>query len=445
MNNYSDYVNNEWVAYGARSNQRQIPSMCDGQTITTRKLLWALRSTKQYEIVERLGLRAAEATSYAHGGANMVNSLVGMVKDFPGTNNVPFFDGEGQFGYPADHEASAARYISCRINGNFTRWFNRKDFDILERVEVRGELLEPKVLAPIAPVVLVNGGFGIGSGYQCNIPQFLPADVIRATLEVLEHHTVLTPLTPNWVGYHGTIQPDPHKFTKFHPVGVFQRIDTSTLVITSLPPSYTEKSYTQKVLVPLYEAQAIQKFDNESNELDGWRIVVKFKRGVLGKMADAEVTELLGLVNKRSPININACLWGVDGKLKTYEYIETLLEDWVTWRVDLYEKRRTYELQKIDEELTYENGKMWLVEQYTNNAKLQTEEYLVNGLSQQGLNDHQINRLLNTPIRTITKQGAMDSSAKQQALHDDYRRLSSITARDYMLQEVKHLLTFYEV
>ncbi len=439
----SDYVSDEWVGFGAKANQRQIPSMCDGQCTVTRKLLWALRKANQFEIVERLGLKAAEATSYAHGGGNMVGSLVGMCKDFAGTNNVPMFDKEGQFGHPADREASAPRYISCKISENFHRFFNKTDFEFMERVNVRGEDLEPYVMAPLVPLVLVNGGFGIGSGFGCNIPQYLPVDVINSVIECLEHDMVLTPMTPNWVGWQGTVRPTTNP-NKFIPRGTYKKIDTTTIVIDCLPPSYTEKSYTNQVLIPLYESQVIKDFDHESNELDGWSIKIKFKRGDLANYTHEKLVELLGLENSKIPVNINACVWGTDGLLKEYDYIEQLVQDWVIWRLEVYSDRIAYEVKTLNDELNYECARVWLMEQYIESKSLPSVEALTTGLKKQGLDDDLITKLLNISIRTLTKQGANDSAKRQEQISKRLTELKSMTPKSYMLSEVRELLAFYE-
>lgn len=440
-----DYVSEEWVGYGARSNQRQLPSFCDGLTITTRKILYALRNVKEFEIVERLGLRAAESTHYEHGGSNMVESLVGMVKSFPGTNNVPMFDGEGQFGFESDKAASAPRYISCKISENFKRWFNPKDLDVLDFVKKRGETLEPLVMAPIAPLLLVNGGFGIGSGFQCNIPQYLPQDVIKAVKEVLEDGFVMTQLSPNWLGWKGSIKPDPANRLRFTPIGTFKRIDSSTVVVDCLPPSYDEASYIQTVLVPLYESKQITEFDAESNELNGWHISVKFKRGTLNKLTDDQLAGILGMIHPKRPnLTVNARAWGFDGKIAYYEYIEQFIEEWVEWRLGIYEKRRQFELNSIREQLLFEEGLVWLTDYFLGAEKLPDESFIKTELSKLGLSDTQIERLLNNPIKAFTKQGVAKSITRQSKLSEDYKRLEALDETTYMLEEVNELLSYYE-
>lgn len=441
----STYVKEEWVGFGAKANKRQIPSLCDGLTKTSRKLLWALKNEKNYEIVERLGLKAAEQMKYQHGGTSIVTSLIGMVKSFPGTNNVPMFDGEGQFGHVVDSESSAPRYISCKISENYENWFNKKDYDILEKVVDRGETLEPVVMAPIAPLILVNGGFGIGSGFGCNIPNYSPEDVLKSVVEVLTDGFVSTPLVPSWVGWEGYIFKDPKSDNRFYPRGKFKRIDTSTLEVCCLPPSYDENLYKNNVLVPLYESGTIQSFDDESNELEGWKVIVHFKRGALKKYTDEELHKLLQTIHTRSPINLNLCCWDTTGKIKKYDYVEELVEEWVGWRLDIYEKRLAYEIQIIKEKIKLLLAKEFTINYFLGSSNAPKKDVYIEVLSEfdNSLTDKQIETLLNIPVMNMTKEGLEKSVRQKESLELELKELQSLEPLTYMLKEVKDLLYKY--
>lgn len=441
----SDYVNQEWVGFGAKANKRQIPSICDGLTKTTRKLIWSLKNETKFEIVERLGLKAAERTSYQHGGSSIVDALINMVKGFPGTNNVPMFDGEGQFGHSVDHESSAARYINCRISENFSHWYNKKDFNILEKVTDRGEVLEPVVMAPIAPLVLVNGAFGIGSGYGCNIPQYLPEDVIKSVKEVLEEGFVLNPLTPGWVGWGGTIRQDTTKPSRYFPKGKFKRVDSTTIEVFCLPPSYNETTYVDKVLVPLFESGQIQSFDNESNEIEGWKIIINFKRGILKTLSDSNIDSLLGMENSKAPLNLNLCCWDTKGNIKTYEWVEELIEEWVEWRVGIYKLRLDNELEVVTQNIKFELAKEFTINYFLNSGKAPVKSKFIEDLNSfdNSLQNKHLESLLNIPVMNMTTEGLQKSKKQKDMYIKEKTYLESLTPKSYMLQEVDTLLNFY--
>jgi DNA topoisomerase-2 len=50
---------------------------------------------------------------------------------------------------------------------------------VLQRAEDEGEAIEPVCYAPVIPMLLVNGGQGIGTGFSSLVPPFHPLDVIE--------------------------------------------------------------------------------------------------------------------------------------------------------------------------------------------------------------------------------------------------------------------------
>ena len=57
---------------------------------------------------------------------------------------------------------------------------------ILNYLDEDGLSIEPEYYIPIIPMVLVNGGIGIGTGYSTNIAQHNPHDIISIYLEIIK-------------------------------------------------------------------------------------------------------------------------------------------------------------------------------------------------------------------------------------------------------------------
>ena len=56
-----------------------------------------------------------------------------------------------------------------------------KDDDaVLSYLDDDGLKIEPKYFVPTLPLVLINGGDGIGTGYSSSVPCYNPEDVKRA-------------------------------------------------------------------------------------------------------------------------------------------------------------------------------------------------------------------------------------------------------------------------
>lgn len=429
----TEYVEGPWLAFSSQNNLRSLPSIKDGLVSTSRKLVYSLSGVKDFEVIERLGLKAAAETAYKHAGTSISNSLTGMVKDFPGTNNVPLFEGEGQFGTAIDNEASAARYISARIAPIFSKIFIKEDLPILPRRVERGETLEPHWMAPVIPMALVNGAFGIGTGFACNIYQHNPIDVIDAIMETLNTGGITKPLIPWWRGWKGTVEPDANNQNRFTLTGKFERVNATELRITELPISMNNARYQAKVLNPMLDDNDdVLSIDNDSNKFDGWNITVKFKRGVLSKKTDEEIINEFAL---RETISHVLALWGTDDKITQYENIQEMLNSWIDWRLDVYEDRRQYQLKDLQEQLEYERMKVACVEMVVNNGRPISEDQIITKF---GEGPH-IERLMSIPLRGFTHEGMTRSMARISSLEGSITKLKNTDSDQLMVSELAEL------
>lgn len=130
----------------------------------------------------------AEATSYHHGEASLVETIVGMAQTHVGTNNVNLLRPDGQFGSrlakPSVH--AQPRYISTALENITTAIFRPEDVPLLKLRREEGRNLEPEHFLPVIPMVLVNGAAGIGTGWMTDVPSFHPlrvADAVEALVQ----------------------------------------------------------------------------------------------------------------------------------------------------------------------------------------------------------------------------------------------------------------------
>lgn len=437
--NISDYVHGPWIMFSSENNIRQIPSIKDGQVVATRKLMWALKNQKEFETVERLGLHAAAQTAYKHGGENICDSLAKMCQGFPGTNNIPMFAGEGTFGNPIDKDPSANRYISAKISDAFRSWFRKDDDQILPVRVQRGSPIEPFWMAPVAPMCLVNGAFGIGTGYACNLYQHNPKDVVEAVLSFLSEGEFTGKLTPWWKGWTGTIRPDTSNQNKFWVTGVFERVGATQLIIKELPPSWNKAKYQKDVIVPLIEAKdsPIIDFQNDSSELEGWNISFTFKRGVLNKMSDEEVIAMFQL---RTSITHVLSLWDTKDKIKVYDNVEQILEEWVIWRVGVYEQRRKFQISDYEERIRWEMVKIRCIALMIEAGRAIPEDDIRKVIEAEGLGSAALGKIMNMPVRRLTAEGIEEGKKTLEKYKIELNELKNITAEGLMERELRDVL-----
>jgi DNA topoisomerase II len=83
--------------------KRSIPSMTDGLKESQRKILFSafkrrlLFNDKSIKVAQFSGY-VAEHSSYHHGEQNLVDTTIKLAQTFVGSNNIPLFFNEGQFG-----------------------------------------------------------------------------------------------------------------------------------------------------------------------------------------------------------------------------------------------------------------------------------------------------------------------------------------------------------
>eukprot|EP00957_Ditylum_brightwellii_P056330 4270459-Ditylum_brightwellii.AAC.1 len=89
-----------------------------------------------------------------------------MAQDFVGSNNINLLIPSGQFGtrLSGGKDAASPRYIFTQLSPVARLLFPSDDDALLEYGEDDGHLIEPIFYVPVIPLLLVNGGQGIGTG-----------------------------------------------------------------------------------------------------------------------------------------------------------------------------------------------------------------------------------------------------------------------------------------
>lgn len=86
----------------------------------------------------------------------------------------------GQFGTRTmggkDH--ASARYIFTNLSPVTRHLFNEMDDNVLTFLEEEGQSIEPTYYLPIAPLSLINGAEGIGTGWSTFIPMYNPSEIV---------------------------------------------------------------------------------------------------------------------------------------------------------------------------------------------------------------------------------------------------------------------------
>lgn len=192
MQPISSFINHEMILFSIADNDRSLPKLTDGIKESHRKILfgahkkWKISTKKSESDYEEIKVGQFDAfvaliSNYHHGDKILGDVIVGMAQDFTGSNNIPWFCKEGQFGtrFKGGKDAAQTRYSHTKPQTIMSYILREEDDPILVDVEDEGKTSEPVTYHPVIPMSLVNGCQGIGTGYSTFIPNHNPLDIIK--------------------------------------------------------------------------------------------------------------------------------------------------------------------------------------------------------------------------------------------------------------------------
>ena len=180
----SDFVEQQLIIYHKMALARAIPNMYDAFKDGQRKAFYGVNvdpDTKKGSVnLENLVGSIKKATGYHHAGKALEDTVKKMVQGFVGANNIPLMVNDGQFGSRScgGDDAAASRYIATRLEEITGTIYHRLDEPILTRTIEDGKEVEYGMYIPVIPMILINGGAGIASGYSAKLPCYNPDDVV---------------------------------------------------------------------------------------------------------------------------------------------------------------------------------------------------------------------------------------------------------------------------
>lgn len=430
-----DFIEKKWAVYADYDNRRSLPNLIDGLKTTQRKVLYTALSLPKNGApvrVSRFAAKASEMTSYHHGERSMMDTVVKLAQDFPGSNNYPLLEKHGQFGSRLSNESAGARYIETKLHKNWNLFFKDVDQDIVEYLHDDGISIEPKHFIPILPMVLVNGSDGIGNGFRTSILPYDVKSIIKCLNECIKHGKTKSKLIPFVNGFTGEVEKI-DKQVSFK--GKFTKINTTKIRITELPPYYNNEKY-KTLLNNLIESGHINDYENRSTE-DSWEWIITCPRATTN-MSDDELMVLFGLVTK---ITENLVGWGVDDSSPiTFNTPEELLEYWFTVRITFYEKSLTKQIEIIENDLMWLDSKIKFIKWCLNNdfRKLTKAQFIEQSCKDvKELTIELASEFVNIPMYKITKdeveKAKNEIKAKVTLLND----LSQKTPLEIMSADLK--------
>ena len=379
---FKTFVDKDLIHFSNRDLQRSINHICDGLKESTRKILFACFKRKLYtnEVkVAQLSGYVSEVSAYHHGETSLQQAIVGMAQIYVGTNNINLLSPNGQFGSRCQggQDASSARYIFTVLSKLTKLIFKEEDNNILNYQDDDGQQIEPEFYIPVIPMILVNGGIGIGTGYSTNIPQFNPSEIIDAckfickaikladlngdtdegldniyeTIDILD----INDLVPYYLGFKGSIKKTENN--SYISKGIYKWIDNETVEITELPiGSWTEdyKEFLENMITSgLNNLKYIENHYTSKNV----KFILHFNANVRETLGD-KFEQLFKISSSKNLSINNIHLFNKSGAIQKYDNTTDIIKEWAKTRVLKYFERKAYQIKILEKDFLVLSAKI---------------------------------------------------------------------------------------
>lgn len=172
---------------------RSLPDLRDGLKPVHRRLLWTMRQLKldPSNTFKKSARVVGEVIGkyHPHGDTAAYDAMVRLAQDF--SLRYPLVEGQGNFGNIDGDNAAAYRYTEARLTKTAMHLMAGLDQGTVDFIPTyNGEEEEPELMPGLFPNLLANGTSGIAVGMATNIPSHNVAEIIDATLELIDNPTV---------------------------------------------------------------------------------------------------------------------------------------------------------------------------------------------------------------------------------------------------------------
>jgi DNA topoisomerase-2 len=455
---YEEFINKELIHFSKYDCDRSIPNLMDGLKISLRKILFsAFKRRLSSEIkVAQFSASVSEQSCYHHGEESLNKAIVGMAQNFIGSNNINLLYPSGQFGsrIKGGQDAASPRYIFTRLEKITRILFPEQDDNILRYLNDDGTPVEPQFYVPIIPMVLVNGTKGIGTGFSTEIMCYNPKDIIGYLKNKLNGITSdHIEFFPYYEGFTGVIT----KISdiKFLFKGRYEIVDQDKIRVTELPIGYWTEDFKEllndlqndkdkdgKKIVPFIK-DVFENYTDTTVEF-----VITFSKGKLKDLESGKgdygcngLEKLLKLYSTSSTTNMN--LFNSEDKLKKYESVNEIVDDYFDIRLEYYEDRKDNMIEALERDLLILSNKAKYIQAVLDGSidlRKKKKQEIIDMLQDKDYdtidNDGEFKYLVRMPMDSVSEENVDKLLKEHNAKQDELDRIKAITIQQMWLSEL---------
>jgi len=352
---------------------RALPHVGDGLKPVQRRIIYAM---------SELGLAAASKHKksartvgdvigkfHPHGDSACYEAMVLMAQPF--SYRYPIVDGQGNFGSPDDPKSFAAmRYTESKLTRYAEVLLSELGQGTVDwQPNFDGSLEEPALLPARLPNLLLNGATGIAVGMATDIPPHNLKEVAAACVRLLDEPgatvaqlcehiqgpdfptgaEIITPraeLLALYEGGNGTFR-----------ARARYEMDDGEIVITELPYQVSGSKVLEQVAAQMRAKKLpmVEDLRDESDHEHPTRLVITPR----SNRVDVEqvMAHLFATTDLERTYRVNLNVIARDGRPRVMG-LKTLLEEWLSFRIDTVTRRLQFRLEKVDARLHILDGLM---------------------------------------------------------------------------------------
>lgn len=459
---YEDFVNKELIHFSKYDCDRSIPNLMDGLKISLRKILYSAfkrRLTTEAKVSQLSGY-VSEHSGYHHGEDSLNKAIVGMGQNFVGSNNINLLKPCGQFGSRilGGSDSASPRYIFTKLE-EITRYiFPEQDDAILNYLNDDGLIVEPQFYAPIIPMVLINGTKGIGTGFSTDILCYNIKDIIEYLKNKLTNNDELNNMIefiPYYEDFTGTINKIDGE-NKYIIKGKYEVIDNNTIRVTELPIGFWTEDF--KELIGKLEDDKdkdgnkitpIIKDKNENYTDNTISFEITFSEGKLNELINSKgdfgcngLEKVLKLYTTKTTSNMH--LFDEDDKLKKYDSVTEIIDDYFDVRLSMYQDRKDYLVDALEQELLVLSNKVKYIKEVLSGTidLREMEDKAVDDMlilkDFDTVNDS-FNYLITMSMNSVTKKNVEKLMNEEKEKQVELETIQSTTIQQMWLKELNAL------
>lgn len=443
---------------------RSLPDLRDGLKPVHRRLLWTMR---QLKLDPSNGFKKSARVVgevigkyHPHGDTAAYDAMVRLAQDF--SLRYPLVEGQGNFGNIDGDNAAAYRYTEARLTKTAMHLMDGLDAGTVDFIPTyNGEEQEPELMPGLFPNLLGNGTSGIAVGMATNIPSHNVAEVIDATLELIDNphveHERLMEIMPGPDFATGGQLVDSSKVLSdayrtgrgsFRLRGVFSAPEAGTaedqtagierlgggqwqLVISEIPYQVAKGKLIEQIAQAIADKKLpiLEDVRDESDEKIRIVLVPK-SRNVDPELLKESIFKLTDM-ETRFGLNMNV----LDAnRTPMVMGIKELLQHWTAAQIEILQRRTQHRLDQIAKRLELVEGYITAflnLDRVIEIIRYEDDPKAVM-MAEFSLTDRQAEAILNMRLRSLRKLEEMELRQEKDSLlaeQDDLQKLLESPAR----------------